>query len=482
MIFWRILDNKVHPVELDVKCLGFEESEGLRIPDEYLEEQKFVVMRTCHGLGDWGIISAMPRLLKQKYPNCKVYVPSISLLEKLFNFLNHDTWSIWENPYKNVENVFKHNPYVDGFLDDIPGEIFHDHYRIYDKNNSDIPLLEQMLKFWQFTDKELEDSQPELYFSEEEKKQGDEIINTFTDGKYGVLLISNRYKYEVDELIIDILKQNDLPYFYWTKDPIELTKFNFINSVLNLRNIDTRIQLYIKSKAVLNIGSQAGINHLVTRYSDVYEVQRQFPLAGNIVKGETYLKDITKQSLLKGIPDKWESKTTTTLRYKSELINFFKDDKYRDMTVLEIGSSLGHSTKMLSHLFKKVTAVDVSREKHEYSHKHFTQNCENIVYAIEDVYNRPWKFGHHDIVFIDCVHDYAHVKSDIENSLKICDKPIMIFDDYGLFPDIKQAIDEYIDSGKFKVLTYLGHQKGTILPKTQNKILKHFEGIICQVK
>ena len=130
--------------------------------------------------------------------------------------------------------------------------------------------------------------------------------------KYGVLLISNRYKYEVDELIIDILKQNDLPYFYWTKDPIELTKFNFINSVLNLRNIDTRIQLYIKSKAVLNIGSQAGINHLVTRYSDVYEVQRQFPLAGNIVKGETYLKDITKQSLLKGIPDKWESKTTTT--------------------------------------------------------------------------------------------------------------------------------------------------------------------------
>ena len=48
-------------------------------------------MRTCHGLGDWGIISAMPRLLKQKYPHCKVYVPSIKLIQKIFGdleFLN----------------------------------------------------------------------------------------------------------------------------------------------------------------------------------------------------------------------------------------------------------------------------------------------------------------------------------------------------------------------------------------------------------
>ena len=28
------------------------------------------------------------------------------------------------------------------------GEIFHDHYRVYNKDNSDIPLLEQMLKFY----------------------------------------------------------------------------------------------------------------------------------------------------------------------------------------------------------------------------------------------------------------------------------------------------------------------------------------------
>ena len=79
MIFWRIKDNIVYNVA-DVKTLGFEADV---IPDEYLKNEIFTVMRTCHGIGDWGIISAMPRLLKQKYPNCKVYLPSEKLLTNL---------------------------------------------------------------------------------------------------------------------------------------------------------------------------------------------------------------------------------------------------------------------------------------------------------------------------------------------------------------------------------------------------------------
>ena len=67
MIFWRIVDNQVLPIG-EVETLGFEESEGMRIPDEYLNGQEFVIMRGCHGIGDYGIISAMPRLLKEKYP------------------------------------------------------------------------------------------------------------------------------------------------------------------------------------------------------------------------------------------------------------------------------------------------------------------------------------------------------------------------------------------------------------------------------
>ena len=84
MIFWRILNNELYNVD-EVNKLGFEKSEGLMIPDDYLKKQNFLVMRTAHGIGDWGILSAMPRLIKEKYRNSKVYVPSKKLLQKLFN-------------------------------------------------------------------------------------------------------------------------------------------------------------------------------------------------------------------------------------------------------------------------------------------------------------------------------------------------------------------------------------------------------------
>ena len=95
------------------------------IPDEYLENGEFVVMRTCHGIGDWCIISKLPRLLKQKYPNCKVYVPSQKMLKSVFgNML--DTWGYGVYDASNVSyDVFQNNPYVDEFIDSIEGEIFH---------------------------------------------------------------------------------------------------------------------------------------------------------------------------------------------------------------------------------------------------------------------------------------------------------------------------------------------------------------------
>ena len=287
--FWRIFDNTLYSTG-EVLNLGFEESEGLRIPDEYLEKQEFMIFRTAWGIGDWGIISAMPRLLKQKYPDCKVYIPSSDFIKKLFD-VNTNI----------VESVFKNNPYVDGFKDDINGEIFHDQYRIYNNKRTDIPLVEQMLKFWQFGENEYKDSQPELYFSDNEKELGDAIIKEYVgSGEFGCLLVSDRFgtlmgkpnKKTLDretQEITKFLKNNNLPYFYYTYKPIKNTPFNFIDKALDMRNIDLRIQLYIKSKAKLNIGNQCGTNHLVVRHSDVYEVQRQFPIGSNLVKGETYL-------------------------------------------------------------------------------------------------------------------------------------------------------------------------------------------------
>lgn len=305
MIFWRIVDNKVHPIE-ETDTLGFEKADGLAIPDDYLDRKEFMVMRTAHGIGDWGIISAMPRLLKEKYPDCKVYVPSIALLEKLFSQYAGN-WNAWGNPFTNVENVFKHNPYVDDFVDEYDGEIFHDHYRVYDKDNTDVPLVEQMLKFWQFKDSEYKDSQPELYWSDEEKKMGDAIIEEYVhDNDFGCLLISDRYDYTMDKLIIENIDVG-LKHFYWTERPIEQTEFDFIDKALDMRNMPVRIQLYIKSKARYNVGNQCGTSQLITRYSDVHSVQRQFPIAHNFVRGENLLDDEYKRIHLSA-PDKFESR------------------------------------------------------------------------------------------------------------------------------------------------------------------------------
>jgi len=299
MNFWRIFDNHLYSIK-EVSKLGFSMSEGLRIPDEYLEKQEFVVMRTCHGIGDWGIISAMPRLLKEKYPNCKVYVPSPQLIEHIFGKFVQN-WSIWSKPFENSKNIFNNNPYVDDFVDSVSGEIFHDHFRIYDDDNVNIPLVEQILKFWQFEEYEYKDSQPELYWSDEEKELGDSIIKEYIgDEDFGSILISEKFgtqfgihhpeSYEKEtEKITKILKENDLPYFYWSYKPIEDTPFNFVNKLLDIRNMNFRIQMYIRCKSKLNVGNQSGALQLSTRYSDTYDVYRQSVLGHNFVRGEICL-------------------------------------------------------------------------------------------------------------------------------------------------------------------------------------------------
>ena len=216
MIFWRIVDNKVHPIQ-ETDNLGFDKSEGYRIPDEYLDKQEFMVMRTAHGIGDWGIISAMPRLLKEKYPNSKVVVPSKKLLKKLYG-----------QDHNNVHVIFDNNPYVDEFVDEIDGEVFHDHYRVYDEFKISIPLIKQMLEFWQFTEEEMSDSQPEMYWTDEEKELGDSIIHEVADdSEFGCLLMSDRFgtqmgkhhqeSYDKDTKVMsEVLNDYVLPYFYYT--------------------------------------------------------------------------------------------------------------------------------------------------------------------------------------------------------------------------------------------------------------------------
>ena len=279
MIFFRTYNNKLFSVG-EVNKLGFSIDNPSYIPDEYLNQQNFTLLRTCHGLGDWGIISAFPRKLKEKYPNCKVWIPSPKLLREMFGELEQN-WSSWSDPFQVVHTIFDNNPYVDGFIDSFEEDAFNDHYRIYDKENE--PLLEQILRFWQFED--ISNIEPELYWTEDEKKFATNIIKDHCKGEFGTLLISNRYTGEGKELIQQKINEYNLPMFYWTSEQDSGFKFK---KALDLRNINTRIQLYIKSVAKFNVGNQSGMNDTIANYSPTYTVPRG-QLGSNYVKSEIYI-------------------------------------------------------------------------------------------------------------------------------------------------------------------------------------------------
>ena len=229
-------------------------------------------MRTCHGIGDWCIISGLPRLLKEKYPDCKVYVPSSTMLKNLFgNMLNNWGYGTYDCS-QITHDIFSNNPYVDSFIDSFEGEIFHDHYRIYDENNDKIPLSEQMLKFWQFKKKEYLDSTPDIYFSKEEKSFGDKILGSLKN--FGYISVSSTYGTTANTKVLrDKIKEyGDITWFYYGENPIEDTDLNFIKKYISIKpmNLNIRQQMYLKCQAIVNVGNETGMALWGAKYSDTY--------------------------------------------------------------------------------------------------------------------------------------------------------------------------------------------------------------------
>lgn len=275
----------------EVTKLGYSSENPQHIPQEYLDQRQFIIFRTCHSYGDWVILSAMPRLLKQKYPDCTVIVPSPSCIQNYFSPIQWQNKS--ENPFNNVLEIFTNNPYVDGMVDIIPPgiPIYHDHFRIYDIKNPNIPLVQQMLKYWRFEESEMVDCQPELYWMQDEIEQGDTIIKSvFGEKDFGFLYIDDIFfqtnpEYSGAPLLRkrqllqeEILKHN-IDWMYYTHDG--LCHYDTLSNVVNVKDFEMtlRVQNYIKSKAKLIIGHQGGFGtDVMARYTDCYVV----PIGNNI--------------------------------------------------------------------------------------------------------------------------------------------------------------------------------------------------------
>ena len=288
--FFRIFDNNLYGIQRDT--IGFSVKNPMYIPDEYLDAQKFMVMRTCHGIGDWVLLSGMPRLLKEKYPNCKVYIPSSIMLKKVYgDMLNNWGYGTFDSS-KIAEIVFESNPYVDDFVDEIGGEVFHDHYKIFDESNDKVPLLKQMLMFWQFKDNEMLDTTPDFYPNEEEKEWIKRFTQRWELDKYCYISVSSTFgnTSDSDVLVEQIKRKNseDMKWLYYGEVPLYKSPLNFLDAIeIKELGLSIRKQQYLKVNAKYNFGNETGMNLWTPKYSQTYVLGNKYygPLHGGNKEG-----------------------------------------------------------------------------------------------------------------------------------------------------------------------------------------------------
>ena len=202
----------------------------------------------------------------------------------------------------------------------------------------------------------------------------------------------------------------------------------------------------------------------------------------DLVKHNYVIK--SNDEILNEMDHKDTTKYTTSKKFKQDLLQIFRTPEYKNKTIIEIGASQGQSTRLLSYIFKKVIAVEwndfnISQAKKRNIDRH------NVEFVKMDLYNDKWEShlpSKADIVFIDAGHQYSQVKSDILNSLRLWDNPILIFDDYGLINDVKTAVDEQINNKSITFSKWIGshqdnftHASGALMEADE------WEGCICNL-
>lgn len=193
----------------------------------------------------------------------------------------------------------------------------------------------------------------------------------------------------------------------------------------------------------------------------------------------------TIEQILSQVPDKRKDKDTTSHKFKNDLYDFFREDKWRERSVLEVSCNRGYSSYLLSHLFKQVYAVDYGIDLLDFASK-FNQDRgrKNIQFIRCDIYRAPYwaKLPSADVVFLDADHGYKKVVYDIRNAWtqSLHNGGYIIIDDYGLpGSGVFRAVNDLVKENKnLKLVQYIGEPKGSDC-RSGRKLI-HWEGLILK--
>jgi predicted O-methyltransferase YrrM len=180
----------------------------------------------------------------------------------------------------------------------------------------------------------------------------------------------------------------------------------------------------------------------------------------DMIKHNYNEEEIEINQVLDTMPHKDTAKYTTSRQFKMDIFKFFSDKKYKDLSMLELGSCQGNSTLVYSNVFKKVYGVEKDSGNIEESKRKCKERT-NVEFIQKDIYTEEWDFPQVDVVMIDAGHTYENLVHDIEKTNSYFNNPIIVIDDYGN-PNlgVRKAIDEMIEKGTIKLSELVGEQKG----------------------
>ncbi len=150
----------------------------------------------------------------------------------------------------------------------------------------------------------------------------------------------------------------------------------------------------------------------------------------DMIKSRYNYDEIKYDKILDLMPHKDTAKYTTSRKFKRDILKTFTHKKYKDLTMIELGSCQG-------------------------------KDRDNVEFIQKDIYTEEWDFPQVDVVMIDAGHTYEHVKYDIPKVMDYFNKPIIIMDDYGNPKvEIQKAIYEIVTTGTVSLDAFIGEKRG----------------------